>query len=45
MGTSQDPSGMCRLPLRDGRQDDPGWNPARGRGQVAEEAFLLSVLE
>ena len=41
LGTGQDTGGMCRLPVRDGRQDDSSRDPARRGGQDAKQAFLL----
>lgn len=41
LGTSQDTGGMRRLPVRDGRQNDPSRDPARRGGQDAKQALLL----
>jgi hypothetical protein len=41
LGTGQDTGGMRRLPIRDGRQDDPSGDPTRRGGQDAKQALLL----
>ena len=42
VGTGQDASRVRGLLVRDGRQDDSSWDPARRRGQVPKEVVLLN---